>query len=107
LFLVTRFREELAGGRDPVDAAGVANATAGASVLFAGTTVVIAILGLAIAGIPFVTNLGLGTATAVVVAVAVALTLLPALCGLAGWRINALKVTRHQHRARHEETTGF
>ena len=91
LFIVTRHRENLQ--RMTVEeAAGRAIATSGAAVLFAGATVVIAICGLAIAGIPAVTVMGLMTGLTVAVMVAISLTLLPALLGFAGHRIDAIRV---------------
>ncbi|MBX3285163.1 MAG: MMPL family transporter [Actinobacteria bacterium] len=92
LFVVTRHREQLAGGAQPVDAAAHANATAGLAVLFAGGTVVIAMCGLAVVRIAFVTALGLTTAVTVAVAVALAVTLLPALLGLIGHGIDRLRI---------------
>jgi RND superfamily putative drug exporter len=92
LFIVTRHRENLRGGMTVEEAAGRAIATSGAAVLFAGATVVIAICGLAIAGIPAVTVMGLMAALTVAVMVAIALTLLPALLGFAGHRIDAIRV---------------
>jgi RND superfamily putative drug exporter len=89
LFVVTRHREQVAAGLGLAESIGRANATAGQSVLFAGATVVIAICGLAIAGIPTVTALGLATALVVVVAMAAAVTLLPALLGILGLRATA------------------
>ena len=91
LFIVTRHRENLQ--RMTVEeAAGRAIATSGAAVLFAGATVVIAICGLAIAGIPAVTVMGLMAGLTVAVMVAISLTLLPALLGFAGHRIDAIRV---------------
>jgi RND superfamily putative drug exporter len=92
LFIVTRHREQLREGLSPADAAGSAIATAGQSVLFAGTTVVVAIAGLVMAGLPAVTTMGFATAICVVVAMAVAVTLLPALLGLIGTRIDKWSV---------------
>jgi RND superfamily putative drug exporter len=92
LFIVTRHREHLHQGMSPVDAAAKAIATAGQSVLFAGTTVVVAIAGLVMAGLPAVTTMGFATAICVVVAMAVAVTLLPALLGLIGTRIDKWSV---------------
>jgi putative drug exporter of the RND superfamily len=92
LFIVTRHRENLRAGMTVEEAAGRANATSGAAVLFAGATVVIAICGLAIAGIPAVTVMGLMAALTVAVMVAISLTLLPALLGFAGHRIDAIRV---------------
>jgi putative drug exporter of the RND superfamily len=92
LFIVTRHRENLRLGLPVEEAAGRAIATSGAAVLFAGATVVIAICGLAIAGIPAVTLMGLTSALTVAVMVAIALTLLPALLGFAGHRIDAIRL---------------
>jgi RND superfamily putative drug exporter len=88
LFLVTRHREFLALGLSVPEAAGRALATAGQAVLFAGGTVVIAVLGMAFAGIPFMTAAGVATSAIVLVMVLASLTLLPAFLGLAGQRIN-------------------
>jgi RND superfamily putative drug exporter len=87
LFIVSRHREQLADGLEPEEAAARSVATAGSAVVFAGVTVVIALLGLAIARIPFLTIMGSVAALSVVVAVAVALTVLPALLGRAGDRL--------------------
>ncbi|MFJ8106493.1 MMPL family transporter [Streptomyces sp. NPDC096132] len=82
LFVVSRYREERAGGHAPREAAGLAVGTAGSAVVFAGLTVVIALAGLAVVGVPMLTKMGLCAAGAVVVAVLVALTLVPALLGM-------------------------
>jgi RND superfamily putative drug exporter len=87
LFIVSRHREQLADGLEPEEAAARSVATAGSAVVFAGVTVVIALLGLSIARIPFLTIMGAVAALSVVVAVAVALTVLPALLGRAGDRL--------------------
>ncbi|MDF1703226.1 MAG: MMPL family transporter [Aeromicrobium sp.] len=87
LFIVSRHRELLGEGVEPDEAAARATATAGSAVVFAGATVVIALVGLSIARIPFLTVMGIVAAFAVVVAVAVALTLLPAMLGRAGTRL--------------------
>ena len=92
LFIVTRHREQLTTGMTVEESAGHANATAGMAVVFAGTTVVIAICGLAVAGIPMVTTMGFASAVVVAVSVLAAVTLLPALLGLAGTRINSLRL---------------
>ncbi|OXY97769.1 hypothetical protein BEK98_09180 [Streptomyces diastatochromogenes] len=81
LFVVSRYREERAKGHAPQDAAGLAAGTAGSAVVFAGLTVVIALAGLSVVGIPMLTKMGLAAAGAVVVAVLVALTAVPALLG--------------------------
>jgi len=87
LFITSRYRHELLSGRDGEEAAGRAVATAGSAVVFAGLTVVIALAGLLVVNIPFLTAMGLGAAATVVVAVLVALTLLPALLGFAGLKV--------------------
>ncbi|WP_285681864.1 MMPL family transporter [Actinoplanes sp. NBRC 103695] len=83
MFVVSRFREERHGNDDAERAAGRAVGTAGSAVAFAGTTVVIALAGLSVVGIPSLAKMGLAAAGAVVVAVLVALTLVPALLGFA------------------------
>ena len=92
LFIVMRFRQELAAGKDAVEAAVEAGSTAGRAVIFAGTTVAISISGLALVGIPFVAKMGYGTALAVIVAVCTAVTLLPALLAKVGHRIDRLRL---------------
>ncbi|MEV0524217.1 MMPL family transporter [Streptomyces sp. NPDC050439] len=82
LFVVSRYREERAKGHAPQEAAGLAAGTAGSAVVFAGLTVVIALAGLSVVGIPMLTKMGLAAAGAVVVSVVIALTLVPALLGL-------------------------
>ncbi|MBZ3903347.1 MMPL family transporter [Streptomyces griseiscabiei] len=81
LFVVSRYREERAKGRSPEEATALATGTAGSAVVFAGLTVVIALAGLSVVGIPMLTKMGLAAAGAVVVAVLIALTLVPALLG--------------------------
>lgn len=87
LFISSRHRNNLADGLDYEESVARAVATAGSAVTFAGATVVIALAGLAIAGIPFLTTMGLAAAGTVLTAVIVALTLLPALLGFVGKRI--------------------
>ncbi|MFI7664752.1 MMPL family transporter [Nocardia sp. NPDC049526] len=81
LFIVSRYRTERAEGYSAEEAAGRAVGTAGSAVVFAGLTVVIALAGLAVVGIPVLTKMGLAAAGTVAVAVTIALTLLPALLG--------------------------
>ncbi|MER7333034.1 MULTISPECIES: MMPL family transporter [unclassified Micromonospora] len=100
LFVLSRFRSILAHGEDKVRAAGHATAAAGHAVVFAGGTVVVAILGLSFAGIPFVGAMGVAGAVTVAVMVVAAITLLPALLGLLGHRVNALPVPKLTKRAR-------
>jgi RND superfamily putative drug exporter len=87
LFVVTRHREFLGRGLTVVDSVGRAAATAGQAVIFAGGTVVVAILGLAVAGIPFMTAAGISTSFIVLIMVLASITLLPAFLGLAGLRL--------------------
>ncbi|MFE6029604.1 MMPL family transporter [Streptomyces niveus] len=82
LFVVSRYREERSRGRDPREAAGLAVGTAGSAVVFAGLTVIIALAGLSVIGVPMLTKMGLCAAAAVAVGVLVALTLVPALLGM-------------------------
>lgn len=88
LFIITRHRAGLHRGLTIEDAAGRSIATAGQAVLIAGGTVVIAICGLAVAGIPMITFMGIGAAIVVAVMVTSSLTLLPALMGFAGHNID-------------------
>ncbi|OLT33232.1 transporter [Actinomadura sp. CNU-125] len=87
LFIGSRHRAQLADGMAAEESAARAVATAGGAVVFAGLTVVIALAGLSVVGIPFLTVMGLAAALTVLMAVAAAITLLPALLGLAGERL--------------------
>ena len=87
LLIVTRYREQLHSGHTPRESVGIAIDTAGRSVLFAGTTVVISLLGLLLMKVKFVEGLSVGAAAVVAVTVLASLTLLPALLGFAGQRI--------------------
>ncbi|QYH35656.1 MMPL family transporter [Salinibacterium sp. M195] len=87
LFIVSRHRAQLAQGEEPEESAAMAVGTAGSAVVFAGVTVIIALLGLLVVGIPFLSVMGIGAAVAVFIAMGVATTLLPALLGLAGSRL--------------------
>ncbi len=98
LFLVTRYREFLDAGSAPDDAIGRSLATAGQAVLFAGGTVVVAILGLAVANVPMMTATGVATSIVVAIAVMSSLTLLPALVSLSGGWIDRLSIHR-SHRS--------
>ncbi|GKQ34962.1 MMPL family transporter [Streptomyces sp. A012304] len=94
LFLITRHRQGLMDGADPADAAGHATATSGRAVLVSGCTVIIALAGLYASGVSFIGKLGLAAAVTVVSAVLGALTLVPALLGLVGRRIDRYRVRR-------------
>nr|MBA2281917.1 MMPL family transporter [Acidimicrobiia bacterium] len=105
LFIVTRHRQHLHEGMSVEDAAGTAVATVGQAVLFAGTTVVIAILGLFLAGLPAISGMGAAVALVVTVSMAAAVTLLPGLLGLAGTRIDRLSIHRKANVAKPAEQT--
>ncbi|NXY98427.1 MMPL family transporter [Streptomyces sp. BR123] len=87
LFIVSRYRVELTEGHERDEAAGRAVGTAGSAVVFAGLTVVIALVGLAVVNIPMLTKMGLAAAGTVVIAVFVALTLVPSILGFAGRKV--------------------
>jgi len=87
LFITSRHRQHLVEGFEPEEAVARAVGTAGSAVVFAGITVVIALAGLAVVNIPFLTVMGLAAAGTVAVAVLVAITLLPALLGFAGLKV--------------------
>ncbi|RBY89851.1 MMPL family transporter [Blastococcus sp. TF02A-26] len=86
LFIITRYRQELRRGADVGTAVSTAVGTAGSAVVTAGLTVVIALAGLSVVGIPFLTQMGIAAAATIVVAVLVALTLVPAVLGFLGVR---------------------
>ena len=87
LFIVSRHRDQLATGMDAEESAARATATAGSAVVVAGATVIVALVGLSVAGIPFLGIMGVFSAVAVAIEVALALTLLPAMLGFAGDKI--------------------
>ncbi|AXE54344.1 MMPL family transporter [Aurantimicrobium sp. MWH-Uga1] len=87
LFIISRHQDELRKGDTPEEAAARATGTAGSAVIFAGLTVMIALVGLGIAGIPFLTTMGVAAAVGVGVAVVISITLIPALLGFAGERL--------------------
>lgn len=94
LFLITRHRQNLIDGIDPVHAAGRATATSGRAVLVSGCTVIIALAGLSVSGVSFISKLGLAAAVTVVSAVAGALTIVPALLGLIGRHMDRYHLRR-------------
>ena len=99
LFILSRHRTQLAKGEDPEESAAMAVGTAGSAVVFAGVTVIIALLGLLVVGIPFLSVMGVGAAVAVLIAIGVATTLLPALLGLAKGRLIPKEGSRAWKRA--------
>lgn len=92
LFIVQRYREERRGGRSPSDAIAVAGSTATRAVVFSGVTVMIALLGMMLMPDTVFRSLGVGAILVVVAAVAAAMTLLPAILGLLGDRVDALRL---------------
>ncbi|MGW6924987.1 MMPL family transporter [Streptomyces sp. NPDC054950] len=104
LFIVSRYRSELAEGRDREEAVGRATGTAGSAVVFAGLTVVIALAGLAVVNVPMLTKMGLAAAGTVVVAVLIALTMIPALLGYAGKKVKATGEKRRPARDKGAES---
>lgn len=87
LFIVTRYREQLHNGHGVEESVSIALDTSGRAVMFAGITVVISLMGMFIMGVSFVNGLALGSATVVTVTLLASLTLLPALLGFVGERI--------------------
>jgi RND superfamily putative drug exporter len=91
LFIVARHQDQVRAGVDPEESAARATGTAGSAVVFAGVTVLIALIGLSFAGIPFLTTMGIAASVAVAIAVLVAITLTPAFLGflkgrVVGWK---------------------
>jgi len=105
LFIVFRFRDELHGGADVREAVARAMATSGTAVVFAGVTVIIALLALLVANVPLIGAMGYASALAVLVAALTAITFLPAVLSLVGRRIDALRLPwrRGQERARDDD----
>ena len=92
LFVVTRYRAEVAAGASREDAAITSLDTAGRTVFFAGSTVIIALLGLLLLGLNFLQGVAIGAALAVLLTMLASLSLLPALLGLAGDKIERLRL---------------
>jgi RND superfamily putative drug exporter len=98
LFIVTRYKESLQDGLKPESATVKAITTAGRAVLFAGTTVVIALLGLVAMGQKLMTGVAIGASVTVLVTMIAALTLVPAFLGFTGRKINSLRLPRRTSR---------
>src|SRR4051794_32138287 len=104
LFIVTRYRERLADGHVPLDAVATAMSTSGKAVLFAGGTVVVSLLGLLVVGLPYITGAAISAIAAVLLVMSSALTLLPALLGALGPRIDRLSLHRKRRRISTDDT---
>ncbi|MFE9655463.1 MMPL family transporter [Micromonospora sp. NPDC006431] len=100
LFILTRYRDSLQDGDEPESATVKAITTAGHAVLFAGTTVLIALLGLIAMGQKMMTGVAIGASVTVLVTMIAAVTLLPAFLGFIGHRINSLRLPRRTSRRR-------
>ena len=100
LFILQRYRQLLATGLEPREAAARSAATAGSAVVFAGLTVVMALCGLAVVDIPFLTVMGLAAAGTVIVAVLIAVTLVPAIIGIIGARIKPVGASKARRQSR-------
>ncbi|ASK64554.1 RND transporter [Brachybacterium avium] len=94
LFILSRHRDQLSHGDDVHESIGKALATSGSAVIFAGMTVIVALVGLFITGIPFLTVMGVAAAATVALSVVVALTMLPALLGIFGERLRPRRIRR-------------
>jgi putative drug exporter of the RND superfamily len=94
LFVITRYRATLRAGSAPPDAVVMAMATSGRAVVFAGSTVVLSLLGLFLLGLPFIYRAALGAIIAVLLVMAASVTLLPAALGFVGAGIDRLRVGR-------------
>lgn len=110
LFVLTRFREERQRGREKMDAIGVAGATASRAVFFSGIAVVLALTGLVIFPLSIFISMGIGSILVVLMAISASLTLLPAMLGLLGDRVNKFRIPfiqRGKAAQTYESPTGF
>ena len=107
LFMVTRYRTGLHDGMDPEDAVVRAMTTSGRAVVFAGTVVVISLLGILLMGFKFVQGLAVGGAAAVFVTMIASITLLPAMLGFVGRNIDKVHVPAFLHRRQSGDRAGF
>jgi uncharacterized membrane protein YdfJ with MMPL/SSD domain len=107
LFLVSRYRAEREEGKETDEAIATAVSTSGTAIVFAGGTVVIALVSLLVAGIPLVTSLGYASAFAVVTAVLASITLLPAVLSAAGRHIDSVRVPAFMRPKKKPPDQGF
>jgi RND superfamily putative drug exporter len=106
LFMVTRYRAELAAGRDVNSAIATAVRTSGRAIVFAGGTVVVSLLGLLLIGMDFLKGFAIASSLTVAIAVAGAITLVPALLAIIGRRIDRLSIHRRGHVTTNRENLG-
>ena len=107
LLIVTRHREGMYTGHDPAESITISVATAGRSVLVAGSTVVVALLSLFLIGIPFVFALGLASAITVAATLLAAMTLLPALLAVFGGKLDRLHIRTLRFNHGDDRTSGW
>ncbi len=107
LFIVTRYRQGLAEGRDPRQSTMASLATSGRSVIFAGTTVILSLLGLMILNLSFIRGEAIGVISAVLLVMLAAITVLPAMLGFSGQAIDKLHVPGLLHSAGQPQLRGF
>ena len=104
LFVINRHRKQLLQGAEVRESIGLANGTAGNAVVFAGTTVIVALLALNITGVPFLGLMGTVGALAVLVALLISISLTPAILGLAGLRVLGRRARAQVGEEHHEDT---
>jgi RND superfamily putative drug exporter len=107
LFVVTRYRQGMAEGRDPRGAVTISLATSGRAVVFAGSTVILSLCGLFILQLPFMRGLAIGAIAAVVLVMLAATTLLPAMLGFAGRAVDKLAIRRLLQSGAEPDERGF
>lgn len=98
LFIIARFRQQLAKGYSIKESVSIATATAGSAVVFAGLTVIIGLLGLSVAKIPFLTIMGISAAICVLISIFVAVIVVPALLGLMGKKMGPSRKNKFLHK---------
>jgi len=91
LFIITRYRQQLSKGSSVQESVAIATGTAGSAVVFAGLTVIIGLLGLAVTKIPFLTMMGISAAVSILTAVLVSIIVLPSILGMIGHKIAPTK----------------
>ncbi|QTX06004.1 MMPL family transporter [Agromyces archimandritae] len=103
LFIINRHRKQLLEGAEPIESIGLANGTAGNAVVFAGTTVIVALLALNVTGVPFLGLMGTVGAISVLIAVLIAVTMTPAILGLLGIRVLGKRARARIGQVHHED----